>query len=284
MRIRPRSASYLQVVRLAGLAVVAVWLAQPASAQTKPESSSAAIGEKYHFEIAGALWNPTVGGKISSDEFGIIGSDIDLMTDLGYQQTRFKDLRVVLRPAKKHRLRFQYTPASYTASTTFRRNIVFNGILYPVSVPVTSEFNWNVMRFGYEYDFLYKSRGFAGVLVEGRYTTFDASLKSPIANEFTTARAPLPAIGFVGRAYPLPYLAVNFDLSMFNLDALNLPKSLVKDTTATYYDLDVNGTINFTNNVGMQVGWRKMTTTLGLSTDHGNLKFQGLWFGAALRY
>jgi len=250
MRIRPRSASYLQVVRLAGLAVVAVWLAQPASAQTKPESSSAAIGEKYHFEIAGALWNPTVGGKISSDEFGIIGSDIDLMTDLGYQQTRFKDLRVVLRPAKKHRLRFQYTPASYTASTTFRRNIVFNGILYPVSVPVTS----------------------------------DASLKSPIANEFTTARAPLPAIGFVGRAYPLPYLAVNFDLSMFNLDALNLPKSLVKDTTATYYDLDVNGTINFTNNVGMQVGWRKMTTTLGLSTDHGNLKFQGLWFGAALRY
>jgi len=285
MRFRPQNTSRPHVMALVGLAAAALWLAQPASAQDRfGGGSSGAIGEKYHVEVAGSLWNPTLFGQISSDQFGIVGSDIDLTSDLGYQQTRFKDLRVVVRPAKKHKLRFQYTPANYTASTTFRRNIVFNGILYPVAVPVTSELNWDVMRFGYEYDFLYKSRGYAGVLLEGRYTTFDATLKSPIANEFTTARAPLPAFGFVGRGYPLPYLAVNFDLSMFNLNALHLPASLIKDTSATYYDLDIDGTINFTENVGVQVGWRKMTTTLGLSGDRGNLKFQGLWFGAALRY
>jgi len=278
------SASPARVVRLVGLVAAALWLAQPASAQDRPPSSSSAIGENYHVEFAASLWNPTLLGKISSDQFGIVGSDIDLTTDLGYQQTRFKDFRFVVRPAKKHKLRFQYTPASYEASTTFQRNIIFNGILYPVTVPVTSELNWDVMRFGYEYDFLYKSRGYVGVLVEGRYTTFDAKLTSPIANEYTSARAPLPAFGAVAKGYVLPYLAINMDLSLFNLNAFHLPPSIVKDTTATYYDLDIDGTINFTNNFGAQVGWRKMTTTLGISGDRGNLQFQGLWFGAALRY
>ena len=130
----------------------------------------------------------------------------------------------MLRPAKKHKFRLQYTPMSYESSTTFQRNIVFNGILYPVALPVASEFDWNVLRFGYEYDFVYTSRGYVGVIIEGRYTKFNAELKSPIAAEFASARAPLPALGFAARGYVVKNVALNLDWTFFNLDTFHLPR------------------------------------------------------------
>ena len=45
-----------------------------------------------------------------------------------------------------------------------------------------------------------------------------------------------------------------------------------------------DGTVNLTRNLGMQVGWRRLTTYLNIERDIGDLKFQGMWFGAAVRY
>ncbi len=274
-RVRPLFA----VAAAAALACAA----RPALAQDHQQSSDA-IGEKYHVEVSGSFWNPSLAGVISSDQFGIIGSSIDFTTDLKFEQTRFKDIRFVLRPAKKHRFKIQYTPMTYTSTSTFQRNIVFNGILYPVSLPVTSEFHWDVLRLGYEYDFIYRSRGFVGALIEGRYTRLGAALTSPIAAEYATARAPLPAFGVVARGYVVKNVAINLDWTFFNLDTFHLPETLIKDTTATYHDIDINGTVNFNEYVGVQVGWRQQSTLLAIDQDHGNLKFQGLWFGAAIRY
>jgi hypothetical protein len=36
--------------------------------------------------------------------------------------------------------------------------------------------------------------------------------------------------------------------------------------------------------VGAQIGWRRMTTTLQVKTDSGNMKFQGMYFGGVVRY
>jgi hypothetical protein len=284
MRFLTKRASARRCFQLATIAAaIAACAARPALAQDRPGSNDA-IGEKYHVEVAGALWNPTLFGQISSDQFGIIGSNIDLNSDLKFEQTRFRDLRFVLRPATKHKFKLQYTPMSYTSTTTFQRNIVFNGILYPVAVPVTSEFDWSVLRFGYEYDFLYKPRGYVGVILEGRYTKFNAQLQALNNVEFASANAPLPAFGVAGRAYVTRNVALNLDWTFFNLDTFHLPQTLVKDTTAIYHDVDISGTINFNDYVGMQVGWRQTNTQLGIDQDHGNLKFQGLWFGAAIRY
>jgi hypothetical protein len=250
-----------------------------ASAQGRnPEMGPSAVGERYHIEVGGTLWNPALFGVISSEQFGQIGSDIDFTDDLNFKQTRFKDLRIVLRPAKKHRFRLQYTPVVYTSETQFRRDIIFNNQRFPVSVPVNSEFGWKVWRVGYEYDFLYKPRGFVGILFEGRVTEFSARLATPFADpEFVLARAPLPAIGLVGRAYVLPEVALNFEVS-----GLKLP-DVDPDYQANYFDWDVNGTVNLTNNVGLQVGWRRMTTFLAIERDKGDVKFEGMWFGAAIR-
>jgi hypothetical protein len=243
-----------------------------------PELRSEAIGEKYHVEVAGTLWSPSLFGVISSEQFGIIGDEIDFKNDLGFKRTRFKDLRIVLRPSQKHRFRVQYTPVLYEAETTLNRSIVFNGQLYPVSLPIQSTFGWKVWRLGYEYDFFYSPRGFVGVLVEGRFTELTAELRSLIADESTLAKGPLPAIGGVGRVYILPEVAINFELSGFKIPDID------DDYKANYFDWDIHGTFNVNNYVGVQVGWRRMTTYLNIEQDLGDTKFQGMWFGGVVRY
>jgi hypothetical protein len=271
--------------RVLSLAAALILAPAVASAQySAPRMTTEALGERYHFEISGTLWNPALFGVISSEQFGLIGSNIDFVGDLGFEKTRFKDLRIVLRPGKKSKFRIQYTPVQYTAASTLRREIVFNGQRFPVSVPVESEFAWKVWRVGYEYDFIYKPRGYVGFLLEARATEMTAELTtaSPLLqtqlSEFTQARAPLPAIGVVGRAYVVPEVAVNFEVSGFRLPDID-PKY-----QANYFDWDLSGTVNLTNYVGVQVGWRRMSTFLAVESDQGDLKFQGMWFGAAIRY
>jgi hypothetical protein len=249
------------------------------------------MGERYHFEFSGTIWNPSPTGSISSEQFGIIGSNIDFAKDLDFTQTRFKDMRIVLRPSKKQKFRIQYTPVQYTSSTALDRSVVFNGINFNVALPIQANFGWNVWRFGYEYDFLYKKRGYVGMLLETRLTEMTAKLASPIDTEFTTVRAPLPSIGVVGRAYVTQEVAINFEVSGLcglQNSAGKISASCTQQPTAkyqaSYFDWDIYGTVNLTNYVGAQVGWRRMTTFIDVNQDTGNLKFQGLWFGGVVRY
>ena len=244
-----------------------------------PELGAGVPAEQYHFEVAGTIWNPSLSGIVSSQRLGIIGSNVDFIDDLGFEQKSFKDLRIVLRPSRKSRFRIQYTPIEYEAETSLKRDIVFNGQKFPLSLPLQSEFDWKVWRFGYEYDVFYHERGFVGVLLEGRFTQMTAELASPLQTEFTKVQAPLPAFGIVGRAYPIPEVALNFEMSMFRV-----PEGSIPDVEANYYDWDIHGTINLHKNVGLQVGWRRMTNFLVVEDDSADVKFQGLWFGGALRY
>jgi len=262
-------------------AALALMLSVPAVAQAQsgePGQGRTVLGEDYHAEIGFTFWNPSVDGIISSEQFDIIGSKIDFVGDLGFEKSRFRDMRIVLRPAKKHRFRIQHTPISYSAESLFSRTIVFNGIAYPLSVPVASQFDWTVWRLGYEYDFLYLPRGFVGALFEVRHTKMEANLATIGIDEFTTATAPLPALGVVGRVYPIREVAVNFELTGFKLPDID------PDYDANYFDWDIYGTVNLTNYVGLQVGWRRVSTYLAIEKDAGDLKFQGLWFGGAVRY
>jgi hypothetical protein len=279
MGIRTNRASRRVGRVIAAVAAAALLAPAAASAQfASQERLTPVIGENYHVELAGTFWNPSPFGVISAKQFDIVGSNVDFVNDLGFETTRFKDLRIVLRPSRKSRFRIQYTPVVYTAETQLKRTIVWNGQTYSANLPINSTFGWKVWRLGYEYDFLYTNRGFVGALIEARATHFSAELNSPLNNEYTTVKGPLPAIGLVGRAYVLPEVALNFEVSGFKIPDID-PKY-----QATYFDWDINGTFNFTNNVGVQVGWRRMTTFLSVEGDTGDLKFQGMWFGAAVRY
>lgn len=273
--MRTRAAAIFLVCLASGLA------AAPARAQYAVKGASdPATGERYHVELSGALWNPTPDIVISSESLGIVGSQIDFVNDLGIAKKRFRQVKVVLRPARKHKFRFEYTPITYDATDgRLTADLVFNGIRFPVTFPVTTNLQWKAYRFGYEYDFIYRDRGFLGLILEAKYTDVQATLSNFLATEFARARAPIPAIGAIARVYVVPNISITGEFS-----GIKLPESVNDDYRAKYYDFDLYGTINFTNNVGAQAGYRSFDVLYKVDSDEGNLQLKGLYFGGVVRF
>lgn len=246
------------------------------------QSDDLATGEQFHIEASGGLWSPSTTMTISSEALGIVGTDINFKTDLGLTDQTFKELHVVLRPVRQHKFRFQYIPIKFEQSTTLTREVIFQGLRYRVGLPVNSLLDWKAFRFAYEFDFVTRDRGFAGLIIDAKYTDVLAQLQSPVDNESVHARAPIPALGGIGRYYILPNVSITGELTGFKLPGL-------KDYKAHYVDLDIYGTLNFTNNFGVQGGYRTFDVGYNVSdndvtTDTGSFVLKGLYFGGVVRY
>lgn len=254
--------------------------APPAAAQygARPFAATAP-GEDYHVEVGFAFWNPTPDITISSESLGIPGDDIDFVDNLGIEKSRFTQLRVVLKPGRTHKFRFEFTPIRYNAEATIQQSFVFNGQRFSVNLPVATELDWNAYRFGYEWDFVSRDRGFVGLLLEAKYTDVKATLSNVLITEFAHAKAPIPAIGIIGRGYVARNVAITAEFSGFKL-----PESIDEDYGAHYYDFDLYGTVNFNQNVGAQLGYRSFNVFYKLDEDHGRLKLKGIYFGGVARF
>jgi hypothetical protein len=275
-----RYSSAIRVYAAVCLTAVMVLAAAPAQAQFKPRPlSDPATGEDYHIEASAALWLPSAEISVSSERFGIQGTTIDFKTDLGLTDQKFPDFRLVLRPSRKSKFRFEFIPIKYEQSATLRKDIVFNGIRYSIGLPVNSLLEWKAYRLAYEFDFISRDRGFAGFVVEAKYTDVKVDLASPLATEFAHARAPIPALGGIGRVYIVPNISITGEVTGFKL-----PEELIKDTKAHFVDFDLYGTINFTNNVGAQVGYRSLDLGYSIETDIGAMVLKGMYFGIVARY
>jgi hypothetical protein len=255
--------------------------AAPASAQYGVQAASdRATGETYHVEVGGYFWAPGPKLSITSEQLGIIGSTIDFIEDLQIEGATFRQIKAVLRPGTKHKLRFEFTPIRYHNPTSILvRNIIFNGIQFPIALPVDTEVKWNAFRFGYEWDFFYHDRGFVGLLLEAKYTDIEATLSNVIDTEFVRARAPIPAIGIIGRGYVAPNISITGEFSGFKL-----PGGINEDIGGKFFDFDLYGTVNFTDHFGAQFGYRSFDVFYKADEDEGSLTLKGLYFGACARF
>jgi len=250
-----------------------------AYAQFQPRPiSDPATGERYHIEAAAGFWFPTAEMTISSQSLGLIGSDIDFKKDLGATDQRLPELHLELK-AGRNKLRFQYIPITFDQSAVLTRQIVFNGQRYQIGQTVNSTLDWRASRFGYEFDFISRDRGFGGFIIDFKYTDVTATLTSTVLNEFTTARAPIPALGGIFRVYPLPNVSITGEVTGFSL-----PDKLIKDTSGHYLEVEAYGTLNFTNNVGVQAGFRLFDVGYIVKTDNGSFVLKGVFAGIVARY
>lgn len=270
----------LRLYTSAGLAALLLFLAVPAHAQYKPRPlNDPATGESYHIEAAADVWYPSVTANIASESLGIEGSQIDIKRDLGVVDKRMSALDLVLRPAARHKFRLQYLPIKYEASSTLTQEIIFNGIRYRLGLPVNSTLDWKTYSIGYEFDFVQKNWGFVGFILEAKYTDVQVALASPIAREFARARGPIPALGGIGRVYVVPNISITGEFSAFKI-----PDSIDSRYNAHYVDLNIYGTVNFTNNIGVKGGYRSRDVAYLVQSDSGSFVLRGLYFGAVLRY
>jgi hypothetical protein len=251
----------------------------------KPGTSDRATGETYRVEVAGYFWNPDPDITVRSEALtqARLGSVIDFIEDFGIEQARFRQIKVVLRPGTKHKFRFEYTPITYEApNATLERTIVFNGQEFNLALPIAASFKWKAYRFGYEWDMIYRDRGFFGILLEAKYTDVQATLAQNAIGleEFARARAPIPAIGAIGRVYVVPNISITGEISGFKL-----PESIDDSYRAHYIDFDLYGTVNFNNHVGAQVGYRSFDVFYFIDDeDEGKFNLKGLYFGGVVRF
>ena len=255
----------------------------PAAARaqfTATPFSDPATGERYHIEASFGWWSPSPDFEIASESLGVLGTRIDAVSDLGIEKKNLPELRIVLRPARKHKFRVDFTPMSYSASSTVHREFIFNGIKYAINLPVSTELSWKTWHLGYEYDFIYRDRGFVGIVFQGKFTDIQATLQAAaLGQEFARAQAPVPAIGGIGRVYVVPNISITGELDFFKI-----PDKIDERYQAHYWDFDLYGTVNFNDYVGAQLGYRSLDLGYVFEDDHGNFKAKGLYFSGVVRY
>ena len=203
-------------------------------------------------------------------------TDIDFVEEFGIENETFPEIRLVL--GRSHKFRFSYLPVRYEAETIVQRTITFRGQTFTVGAPATTEINWNLWRFGYQWDFVSRERASVGVIAELKHNTLDASIDSPVLAEAAATRqtAPVPALGVAGRAYPHPSLAISAEFSGFNFNS--------DAFEARFYDLDINGAVTFGGHFGVQGGYRSVTVDYFIDDDRGDLKLQGPYIGGIVKF
>ncbi len=143
---------------------------------------------------------------------------------------------------------------------------------------VTTTVKWRAWRFGYEYDFIYRDRGFVGVIVEVKYTDIETRLESPSPIGVTAARTrtAIPAIGGIGRVYPLLNVSLTVELTGFKL-----PNAWYQ---TKYVDLDAYGTLNFSDGLGIQAGYRSLDLAYRFDEEAGSLTLEGWYVAGVVRF
>jgi hypothetical protein len=252
----------------------------PSGAEAQFSRRDPATGEVYGIEVAYGWWKPDPTITFSSEEFDIPGTIVDFENDLGIGSKRLSELRVALRPARKHKFRVDYLPIGYDVEGhILSRPIIFNGQVFVANIPVNVDAEWNTWKIGYEYDFVYRDRGFFGVTFDVKYTRASIDFESPITAEFARVSAPIPGIGAIGRGYLLRNVAVTGEFSWFSI-----PDSESRDYSGHYYDFDLYGTVNFNRNVGVMGGWRRLDLGYIVELDTGDLDMTGLYFLGVVRF
>jgi len=261
--------------------------AAPAFAQYKPRPvNDPATGESYHIEASAGLWFPNADMTVTSAGTGALsglnGSTIGAQTDLGMPDSKtLPVLTLTLRPAKNHKFRLNFVPIQFEGTATITRNLDFNGQRYRLGLPVTSTLDWTSARFGYEYDFLSKPSWFAGFILEAKYTDVSVNLATPgppAITEFDRARAPIPALGFIGRYYVVPNVAISGEFTAFKLPN-------VQDRySGHYFDYDFYGTFNVIEYFGLQAGYRRLDFGYLAKEDSGSFVMKGIYLAAVVRY
>ena len=230
--------------------------------------------ENFHLEAGVMFWKPSPDVVLTS---GTLGTPVDFVNTFEVENKRLLDYRVVVKAARKHKVRFSSTPIHYDGTATLTQTIRFRGQTYSVGFPTTAELKWTLMRIGYEWDPIATNLGLVGVFADLKYNRMNAELSAPLAVTQTfTRNIAVPTIGGIVRGYLSPNNSITAELTGVKLDR--------RDFSAKFYDFDVYGTANAGKSVGFQLGYRSVTVDYDIEADAGDLKLKGLYWGALVRF
>jgi len=258
--------------------MLAVLIAAPAHAQFRAPAP-VAPGEDYHVELAAMFWTPTPELSLNTNDLGILGNEVDFVSEFGIEDKRFTEFRITVKPARTHKIRFHYVPMTYNQDTVLERTIEFGGQTFDIGLPATADIEWKYWRFGYEWDFVSRQNAFLGLLLELKHNRVKADVDSPIGGASGSATAPIPSVGAVGRGYFSRSFSATAEFSGFKMF-----DTISDEFDGWFWDFDVYATVNLGRNVGIQGGYRSLDVEYTSPEDLGHLKMKGPYFGGIVRF
>jgi hypothetical protein len=266
--------------------LLTVTFAARAEAQFRPPDPAPA--ENFHVELGLMLWSPSPGIEIQTGAFAAMGDDrVDFVREFQLPDESFPEFRAVVKAGRKHKFRIAHVAFDYAGQTTLERSISFGGITFPITVPVNAEMNWDLWRFGYEWDFVAADRGLLGVITELNQNHLTADLSAPgFRDQETDVTAPIISLGLIARVYPHRTLSVTAEYTGFKVFGVvrTLTDRIAEDLEANMSDFDLYGTINFGRHAGAQFGYRSVTAEYSVEEDEGDLEMKGFYFGGIVRF
>ena len=203
-------------------------------------------------------------------------TEIDFVQEFGIENETFPEIRLAV--GRNHKFRFGYVPVRYEADAIIQRTITFRGQTFTVGAPASTNIDWDIWRFGYEWDFVSRERGFVGVIGELKYNRLDASIDSPLLAEAaaTEQKAPVPTVGVIGRGFVHEMVSITAEFSGLRVST--------SEFEAKFLDFDINGAVTFGRYIGVQGGFRQVTVDYFIDEDVGDLKLRGPYFGIVARF
>ncbi|MFQ5353668.1 MAG: hypothetical protein ACE5DR_01860 [Thermodesulfobacteriota bacterium] len=159
-------------------------------------------------EVEARYWFTNLNSNIEATSGAVLGTDLDLVSDLGLDDhENFLEGRVTLELGS-HRLRYAYTPLSWSGEAIANKSFNFAGQTFPVSSSVSTDLKVDYHRFSYGYDFIDTLDNRLGVIVEVKYLDGRVNLKDAAfgLDESTRLQIPIPAVG-IGGQLAIPFLA-----------------------------------------------------------------------------
>ena len=260
--------------------------APPATAQLSPAGTDLPVGEGYRVEIAGTLWGPAQELAVGSPGAGGTGAVTSAAGAGGASAPRFLDARLRLRLSRRQRLHLDYLPVRYAADTAFDGRPTGGA----AGGAAASTLTWKTWRAAYEYDVVHVARGSLGLFVEAGYNDIRIARTGARGGECAPAdpgcevlrmRRPVPGVGGVVRLYPSPVILLGAEASL-----LRTPPGVGRllDYTGEHVAYDVHAALNFVEGFGLQIGYRSRHLNLKTADHDADLKLEGLYVGALLRF
>jgi hypothetical protein len=234
--------------------------------------------EDHVAELGVMFWKPSSPVlTLSTDALTGAGvGEVDFVQEFGIEDKYFPEFRASI--GRNHKFRASFVTFSYDAETIITRTIVFQGRTFNIGAPAATDIKWNLYKFGYEWDFVSRERGFVGFVADVKYNKIVASIDSPVlASAATTdTTTPVPAIGVIGRGYVAPNVSITAEFTGINISR--------GEDEVKFLDFDVYGTVSAGRNFGVQGGYRSVVVDYLVEENTGDLKMKGLYFGAVVRF
>ncbi len=255
-------------IRIYLLAFCAIFTVNATVAQAQTS-----VSEQYSVEARALYWQVNMDATIQGDSGSSLGSDIDLVEDLGIDEKKgFFGADATFRLAHDHKIRLSYVNISYDQSHVLKRDITFNGTVYTANTPVDSDFDVKMVKAAYDYTFLKWANGYLSGQLIANYLMADATLvTNSILSNSASGSIIEPMVGATGRIFIKTTLAATAEIAWIGYDNNNI------------FDGSIYLDYNPLNMVGFTIGYRGIRVDAKVDDEKYGLQWNGLFGGLIIR-